>query len=145
MKAPAGGPISLFSHKVHSFFGKPCAVRNATGRSGISEGSAVVSGQTLKTYKAHKTHSFLRSRPLAWDGSYTDLPFPERPQTPPAGQTERSGFPARGQHAGANVGHPVRFDVTERVAYQDTSFHPGGVGKACGYRATRRLRGFCWR
>ena len=22
MKAPAGGPISLFSHKVHSFFGK---------------------------------------------------------------------------------------------------------------------------
>jgi hypothetical protein len=25
MKAPAGGLISLFSHKVHSFFGKLCA------------------------------------------------------------------------------------------------------------------------
>ena len=26
MKAPAGGPISLFSHKVHSFFRKLCGV-----------------------------------------------------------------------------------------------------------------------
>jgi hypothetical protein len=32
MKAPAGGLISLFSHKVHSFFGKLCVVRKATGR-----------------------------------------------------------------------------------------------------------------
>jgi hypothetical protein len=32
MKAPAGGLISLFSHKVHSFFQKLRGVRNATGR-----------------------------------------------------------------------------------------------------------------
>ena len=30
MKAPAGGLISLFSHKVHSFFGKLCGAGNAT-------------------------------------------------------------------------------------------------------------------